>query len=105
MRVEPGGAHLVVIGVEAADQAPPGGDDLAVIERDLDALAADRLAFEVERDEFQPQIVVAHPPAVGLRSEEQTSELQYLMRIAYAGFCCKNTKIIRNKATQVKSQN
>src|SRR3546814_7381634 len=35
MRVEPGGAHLVVIGVKAADQAPPGGDDLAVIERDL----------------------------------------------------------------------
>src|SRR3546814_4086000 len=62
MRVEPGGAHLVVIGVEAADQAPPGGDDLAVIERDLDALAADR------------------------RSEEHTSELQSLLRISYAVF-------------------
>src|SRR3546814_6839578 len=107
MRGELRRSHLVVIGIEAADQPPPGGDDLAVIERDLDALAADRLAVQVERDEFQAQILVAHQPAVGFeseahrrgvegnaaaggqRSEEHTSELQSLMRISYAVFCLK----------------
>src|SRR3546814_8514934 len=28
-------------------------------------------------------------PGIGLRSEEHTSELQSLMRISYAVFCCK----------------
>src|SRR3546814_4776786 len=32
--------------------------------------------------------------AVGLRSEEHTSELQSLMRISYAVFCLKKTKSI-----------
>src|SRR3546814_2863189 len=45
--------HLVVIGVEAADQPAPRGDDLAVVERDVDPLALDRLAIEIERDEIE----------------------------------------------------
>src|SRR3546814_19661129 len=36
MRGELRRSHLVVIGIEAADQPPQGGDDLAVIERDLE---------------------------------------------------------------------
>src|SRR3546814_5772584 len=61
--------HLVVIGVEAADQPAPRGDDLAVVERDVDPLALDRLAIEIERDEIEAQIIVAHQPAVGLEPE------------------------------------
>src|SRR3546814_1821174 len=34
-----------------------------------------------------------------LRSEEHTSELQSLMRISYAVFCLKKTKIVHQKKT------
>src|SRR3546814_8922582 len=41
-------------------------------------------------------------PAVALRSEEHTSELQSLMRISYAVFCLKKTKL-NNSTTQAKN--
>src|SRR3546814_7804098 len=37
-----------------------------------------------------------HRPAVDRRSEEHTSELQSLMRISYAVFCLKKTKLLNN---------
>src|SRR3546814_7946233 len=40
------------------------------------------------------------PESVGNRSEENTSELQSLMRISYAVFCWKNKK---NNTTMTKS--
>src|SRR3546814_9365962 len=58
------------------------------------------------RDRFEPRILeirAAHEPAAAmemevdaLRSEEHTSELQSLMRIAYAVFCLKQ-KITNNR--------
>src|SRR3546814_10732026 len=41
----------------------------------------------------------------GLRSEEQTSELQSLMRISYAVFCLKNKHKNTLKALQVRIYN
>src|SRR3546814_8665803 len=40
--------------------------------------------------------------ALGLRSEEHTSELQSLMRISYAVFCLKKKKITQIKTRQTK---
>src|SRR3546814_7593979 len=37
------------------------------------------------------------PPAGAVRSEEHTSELQYLMSISYAVFCLKKTKQEKTK--------
>src|SRR3546814_4146115 len=42
---------------------------------------------------------VGDQPAVTLRSEEHTSELQSLMRISYAVFCLKKKKINTRTAT------
>src|SRR3546814_9821281 len=36
------------------------------------------------------------------RSEEHTSEIQSLMRISYAGFCLKKTKLNKHKEYQKK---
>src|SRR3546814_7330954 len=66
-----------------------------------------------------PGLVRLHPidlllvDAVGivdeaLRSEENTSELQSLMRISYAGFCLKNKKTVsmnNNSKTQSNTIN
>src|SRR3546814_7976217 len=52
--------------------------------------------------EFLGDLVVEHQ-AVVEGSEEHTSELQSLMRISYAVFCLKKTKI--NKHTQHRTSN
>src|SRR3546814_10055839 len=39
---------------------------------------------------YGPAAPFIRPPAGGFRSEEHTSELQYLMRTSYAVFCLKN---------------
>src|SRR3546814_5661930 len=41
-------------------------------------------------------------PAIQIRSEEHTSELQSLMRISYAVFCLKKKKNNRKKNTKEK---
>src|SRR3546814_1419432 len=41
-------------------------------------------------DGLAPLIIMAAASTLALRSEEHTSELQSLMRISYAVFCCKN---------------
>ena len=64
-----GRLHLVVIGIEAADQPAPGRQDLAAVELDRDRLVGERLARSVERDEAQAQIVLLHQPAVALDAE------------------------------------
>ena len=66
---ELGGLHAIVVRIEAADQPPPRGEDLAAVERDRDRLVGDRLAIGVECHEPQPQIVLLHQPAVGLDAQ------------------------------------
>ena len=68
-RAQLGRLHLVVIGVEAADQPAPRCQDLTAVELDRDGLVGDRFARGVERDEAQPQIVLLHQPAIGLDAE------------------------------------
>src|SRR3546814_1239130 len=46
----------------------------------------------------------ASKPAVMLRSEEHTSELQSLMHISYAVFCLKKNTIITNHNIQHKTR-
>src|SRR3546814_3719307 len=41
-------------------------------------------------------------PALVMRSEEHTSELQSLMRISYAVFCLKKKKTNRTTSTQIR---
>src|SRR3546814_9564544 len=41
-------------------------------------------------------------PALAVRSEEHTSELQSLMRISYAGFCLKKKKQTKNTQSVLK---
>src|SRR3546814_7274951 len=45
----------------------------------------------------QKALVTEKLEAVGMRSEEHTSELQSLMRISYAVFCLKKTKQTQRK--------
>src|SRR3546814_8593164 len=64
----------------------PAGDDHAlrpVCEREIARDRAEREAEAIERG--NREIVLAFQR----RSEEHTSELQSLMRISYAVFCCK----------------
>src|SRR3546814_3194519 len=55
---------------------------------------ASRHAGTCSRPERSGGRAGAIAPAVGLRSEEHTSELQSLMRISYAVFCLKKKKRI-----------
>src|SRR3546814_2202709 len=57
---------------------------------------ADIIVAKREEGDAQPQFglerrrhEIGFDPAVGVRSEEHTSELQSLMRISYAVFCLK----------------
>src|SRR3546814_10374222 len=53
-------------------------------------LAAD---LEVLRQQGFKLAMIDTPPAITMRSEEHTSELQSLMRISYAVFCLKKKTI------------
>src|SRR3546814_9086970 len=46
-----------------------------------------------EASSLEPVLKALRPLQVGVRSEEQTSELQSLMRISYAVFCLKKKKM------------
>src|SRR3546814_2629498 len=74
------------INPQAAVDAPPNGAGPGNQIPDIGAL--DR-----RRDDQEDR---SGTRAVGIRSEEHTSELQSLMRISYAVFCLKTT----NKTTQ-----
>src|SRR3546814_6037001 len=59
-----------------------------------------QLAAHVDTNYYWQERMRVHVPIVTTpavrfhcRSEEHTSELQYLMRISYAVFCLKNSKI------------
>src|SRR3546814_1645120 len=78
---------------------------LVVIGRLEQRPARAKRAVEIELDAAEPQAIVVEPggrgrpgdqfhrrSAVGIRSEEHTSELQSLMRISYAVFCLKKKK-------------
>src|SRR3546814_3298423 len=58
-----------------------------------DDLAVDQAGRQVERGDVADE----RREFVGPRSEEHTSELQSLMRISYAVFCLKQTKISAHK--------
>ena len=65
----PRGAHLAVIGVEAADQAPPRGQYFARVDIDMHGLTVDWLAIQIERGQPQPQIAALHQPAIGPQAQ------------------------------------
>ncbi len=67
---------LVVIGIEAADQPPPRGDHPARIDIDLDLAGGERLPVEPQNDSLEPQVIVAHQPAVGLHPHLQRSRVE-----------------------------
>ena len=68
-RIELRRTHAIVVSVEAADQSPSRGQDLAAVERDRHLLPLQWLAVRVERDEAQAQIVLLHQPAIGLDAQ------------------------------------
>src|SRR3546814_3062793 len=71
----------------ADDSGPLQAFDLGVdlIERKITADQPRLVAILV-------QLAIDENPALALRSEEHTSELQSLMRISYAVFCLKKTQ-------------
>src|SRR3546814_6964910 len=63
--------------------------------------------LECEDDEGEGPLTLDHAQAVveaAIRSDEQTSELQSLMRISYAVFCLQNTKIITSTQLLIKKK-
>src|SRR3546814_2011043 len=74
-----------VVGARRAAVAPPGVVLAFRVER---AVGIDPAAHAAGR---AVAAAVLADPAVELRSEEHTSELQSLMRISYAVFCLKKT--------------
>src|SRR3546814_1447383 len=80
---------IVIVEQEAEEILRPlgGGVDPRAFEAAGDRVRA-HPGFEAARPAEPHQRDVA-----GLRSEEQTSELQSLMRISYAVFCLKKKKI------------
>src|SRR3546814_7866338 len=64
-----------------------------VVKRFGDVTVLDSLNFEVQKGE---KVTIIGPSGSGKRSEEHTSELQSLMRISYAVFCLKKTKITQH---------
>src|SRR3546814_6553033 len=66
---------------------------------DIFALSASSLAKFVPHDLARQLSLPAHENTELARSEEHTSELQYLMRISYAVFCLKTKKNHKNTTT------
>src|SRR3546814_4591293 len=105
-----GGIRLVDGLIEAVGEVEAGPDDERVDAKgqliapglvDLGVFAIDKPAFHfggITRAALMPDqsppldypARVGHIAKSGKRSEEQTSELQSLMRISYAVFCLKN---------------
>src|SRR3546814_1896747 len=79
--------HLIFVEILVLKQ-------LDMIERAFDQRLGTWLAIFFEQVLFEAARVDADADraAIGLRSEEHTSELQSLMRISYAVFCLKNKK-------------
>src|SRR3546814_3186959 len=67
-----------------------GAGDLLAVDAGRAAVLGHVADFALDRD-LQVEAVAGHHHAreLGVRSEEHTSELQSLMRIAYAVFCLK----------------
>src|SRR3546814_4626154 len=64
---------------------------------DLDTLDQLRLGGpDEERGDVLGHLIDRRLGAVGIRSEEHTSELQSLMRISYAVFCLKKKNTVTN---------
>src|SRR3546814_9264489 len=75
-----------------------GVDELAVLARHFPqpAVVAHPVGAEVGEEGFtQPAIVIGDGDAEFVRSEEHTSDLQSLMRIAYAVSCLKKNTVHR----------
>ena len=67
---------LIVIGIKAPDQPPPRGDDPPRIELDRDLLGDQRLAVQPQHHQPEPQVIVAHHPAIGAHPDLQRSRVQ-----------------------------
>src|SRR3546814_8959678 len=63
------------------------------------AISSIQLAFRVG---VGTNTIAGVPVGENLRSEEQTSELQSLMRISYAVFCLKQKKITKINSHKIK---
>src|SRR3546814_5198293 len=87
---DPGGRQADANFVEAGLKAPLayiGLRDATSIAVEFDEFADERLARSIAAAESAVDALVDR--LIGERSEEQTSELQSLMRISYAVFCLK----------------
>src|SRR3546814_6458987 len=89
-------AFLVVAPITPARAAEPMPAAIAPVLPEIDTAFA-----KFQRDSHSPGLVygivadgrLVHVKALGVRSEEHTSELQSLMRISYAVFCLKKKQI------------
>src|SRR3546814_10909287 len=80
-------------------------DDAGLITADQPGDTAARVLGRAERTHQRDQVGAGFVPRFtkcreSRRSEEQTSELQSLMRISYAVFCLKKNKYTNNTPTQ-----
>src|SRR3546814_2139523 len=73
---------------------PERGERTAVGRNDDGETTTDHWTWTYGEDEGEPIVTIIHDDGDGEpdRSEEQTSELQSLMRISYAVFCLKKKK-------------
>ena len=67
---------LIVIGIKAPDQPPPRGDDPPRIELDRHLLGDQRLAVQPQYHQPEPQIIIAHHPAIGAHPHLQRGRVQ-----------------------------
>ncbi|KFB68804.1 MAG: hypothetical protein CAPSK01_001659 [Candidatus Accumulibacter vicinus] len=65
-----------VVGVEAADQTPPAGKALALIDLDPHRTTGERFAGRIERHHLRPHAVLVGHPAVGLEAEVKRCGMQ-----------------------------
>src|SRR3546814_10185842 len=93
----PAGVGNIGVGFDLLGHSIDGPRDVARVRRVAapgvritaitgDAAGADAIPLEVERNTAGQALASLHA-ALGLKSEEHTSELQSLMRLSYAVFC------------------
>src|SRR3546814_7846223 len=99
--------QAVLAGVFVADAGlPPHRERKDPAVRDPRRVSCERqgsMSFEdiiYEASEGVATITINRPQVLNARSEEQTSELQSLMRISYAVFCLKKKKKSTNNKTK-----